>query len=180
MMDVTQHLNSALAALTDEVITTQRSPGFGTEPVIPGVQDHSPVPAGLIQRLERIANALGYQVNFTRGDIHGNPGTLGSTCTEPWNREILLRDDMTPATTVRVFCHELGHAFSAESGENLGFFEEYAAESVAALVTKTLGCTDGVFSKNYLTVHAGSFVTQAANRTGNFSRTVAKAILDAV
>ena len=127
--------------------------------------DPTPVPAGTIARLEGFAQSLGYPVHY-RPCVGGRPGTLGHTMREydPLTHRqehrfdaIELRDDMSPASTLRVMCHELGHAmhevpfYSAREASAVAEgSDELLAESVAGLVGSQLGTSSGYFTAQYL------------------------------
>jgi hypothetical protein len=128
-----------------------------------GKDDHSPVDTRLVTAgLGKAAREFGYTVHLVPC-VYGRFDVLGMTDSEV--HKIFLRDDMTDASTVRTFCHELTHAaISASSGVEARpstDAEEWTCELTASLVTRTLGCTDNVFSSRYLRGHWPQTLSEA-------------------
>lgn len=134
--------------------------------------DPTPVPEYVIPRLTWMAAKIGFPVRYHPVVIPGLPDALGATnpgyclgcqTLHPEKREIALLE-MSPSSTARVLTHELTHAIEIGMMSEQELKQdvrqrvcgrpdpwcELRAESVAALVTGTLRCSDGRFSTGYL------------------------------
>ena len=114
-------------------------------------------PPGLWDSLAELVAAEGF--TLTRGNCRGANGY-----TDFVGREIHVRDDIDDAQSVKVLCHELGHALNPpEPGEVYAGAcrgrQEVLAESIAYVVTRAHGLDSGQYTFNYVAGWASQAAT---------------------
>jgi hypothetical protein len=154
--------SAAMLAATRVVVTAAATttPGPGGSEIPGWADDPAPVPPHVLPALHRHAATLGYTIYR----VHPDDLPAGASgCTTHDDHLIRVSHALTPASTTRVLCHELGHAWHDVTGfappaPPLFWFvlygeilpEEVTCELAAGIVTTTLGITTGTFTASYL------------------------------
>ncbi len=134
-------------------------------------------PPGLWDSLAELAATEGF--TLTRGDCGGANGW-----TDFVGREIRVRADVDDAQSVKVLCHELGHALNPpEPGEVYAGAcrgrQEVLAESIAYVVTRAHGLDSGQYTFTYVAGWASQAATPEHGIEAVIGETGAKVIATA-
>jgi hypothetical protein len=180
----------------DSEAAVHRKLGFHLVPVFDVVQtEGDPLPepvrllqgedeAGLFGRLSGVAEGLGYVVQVTP-EIDGHAGANG-LC-EFGLRRITVAGDRSEVQKVKSLAHEIGHALLHEppadgDGITRGL-GELEAESVAYVVSRSLGLDTGEYSFGYVAGWSGGdpkAARQAIKASGDRIQGAARRIIDAL
>jgi len=124
------------------------NPPPAPEPTLP-VALSGDAPEGLWTSIAALVEAEGFTIE--RGDC--NRGAFGTT--NLVERTVRVRDDVEPAQAAKTLTHELAHILMGHDGSMPGQVREVEAESVACVVTATVGLDSLAYSVPYVAGWAG-------------------------
>lgn len=164
-----------------QVPTVQRARRINAAGGLPQLLDGDD-PTGAFDDIVKLINNAGYSFDLAAPGSPYLETANGVTITGPSIRQVLVRDDLSPAQRTKTTMHELAHircdhTTGVRLGENLHRGrKETEAESVAHLCCRTLGLDTQVYSDAYVLGWAGGDMDLVKECAQTILR-VAKAIL---